>query len=47
MTPKRRVINLSWLNYVFIAKKAQYLLYFELRTYSVTYLLTLLHLIQD
>ena len=47
MEKKKQNKNKASPNYIFIAKKARYLLYFELRAYSVTYLLTLLHLIQD
>ena len=47
MEKKKQNKNEASPNYIFIAKKARYLLYFELRTCSVTYLPTLLHLIQD
>ena len=47
MEKKNQNKNEASPNYIFIAKKARYLLYFELRTCSVTYLPTLLHLIQD
>ena len=40
MEKKKQNKNKASPNYIFIAKKARYLLYFELRAYSVTYLLT-------
>ena len=43
MEKKKQNKNKASPNYIFIAKKARYLLYFELRTYSVTYLLTALN----